>query len=205
MSETFVHRTADVHPTAAIGRGTKVWNNVQIRENAVIGEECIVGKSVYIDHTVRIGNRVKIQNGVSVYHGVTIDDDVFLGPHMTFTNDLYPRSFDPEWHVVETKVRRGASIGANVTIVCGVELGEYCMIGAGAVVTKDVPPHALVVGNPGRIAGFVSVMGRLVAEERREGDVVVARSPETGEELRVPAATWSRIDARVAIRAKPAA
>lgn len=202
MSDPYIHPTAEVHPAAIIGRGTKIWNNVQIRERADIGEDCIVGKSVYIDHTVKIGNRVKIQNSVSVYHGVTIEDDVFLGPHMTFTNDLYPRSFDPEWHVVQTMVRRGASIGANVTVVCGIELGEYCMIGAGAVVTKDVPPYALVIGNPGRIAGFVSRMGRLTEEVRREGDVVVARSPETGEEIRVPAETWSTIDPRLAIRPK---
>lgn len=204
MSETFIHKTADVSPAANIGLGTKVWNNVQIREKAVIGEDCIVGKSVYIDHSVVIGNRVKIQNGVSVYHGVTIEDDVFLGPHMTFTNDLYPRAFDPEWHVVETKVRKGASVGANVTIVCGVELGAYSMIGAGAVVTKDVPPHALVIGNPGRIAGFVSVMGRLVEEIGREGGFVVARSPETGEEIRVPEATWKLIDRTHALRPRKA-
>ena len=202
MSDAFIHPTADVDPTASIGRGTKIWNNVQIRERAVIGEQCIVGKSVYIDHTVKIGNRVKIQNSVSIYHGVTLEDDVFLGPHMTFTNDLYPRSFDPEWHVVPTMVRRGASVGANVTVVCGVTLGEYCMIGAGAVVTKDVPPHALVIGNPGRIAGFVSVMGRLVEEVRRDAGHVVARSPETGEEVRIPESTWSLIDATHAIRPK---
>ncbi|MFN8177000.1 MAG: acyltransferase [bacterium] len=202
MSDTFIHPTADVDPSASIGRGTKIWNNVQIRERAVIGEGCIVGKSVYIDHTVSIGNHVKIQNGVSIYHGVTIEDDVFLGPHMTFTNDLYPRAFDPEWHVVKTVARRGASVGANVTIVCGVELGEYCMIGAGAVVTKDVPAHALVIGNPGRIAGFVSVMGRLVEEVRREGGHVIARAPETGEEVRIPEATWARIDSAHRIRPK---
>jgi UDP-3-O-[3-hydroxymyristoyl] glucosamine N-acyltransferase len=202
MSEAFIHPTADVHPSAIIGKGSKVWNNVQIRERAVIGDDCIVGKSVYIDHTVKIGNRVKIQNSVSVYHGVTIEDDVFLGPHMTFTNDLYPRSFDPEWHVVYTVARRGASVGANCTIVCGVELGEYCMIGAGAVVTRDVPPHALIIGNPGRIAGFVSVMGRLVEEVRREGGFVVARAPETGEEIRVPEKTWALIDPTHPVRAK---
>jgi acetyltransferase-like isoleucine patch superfamily enzyme len=193
-SEPFVHRTADVDPRAKIGEGTKVWNNVQIRENAVIGRDCVVGKSVYIDHTVRIGDRVKIQNGVSIYHGVTVEDDVFLGPHMTFTNDLYPRAFDPEWHVTPTVVRRGASVGANVTVVCGVELGAYCMVGAGAVVTRDVPPHALVIGNPARVAGFVSVMGRPVKEVRREGDDVIARSDETGEEIRVPAGIWAAID-----------
>ena len=175
MSEAFVHRTADVDPSANIGEGTKIWNNVQIREGAIIGRDCIVGKSVYIDHTVVVGDRVKIQNGVSIYHGVTVEDDVFLGPHMTFTNDLYPRAFDPEWHVVPTVVRRGASVGANVTIVCGVELGTYSMVGAGAVVTRDVPPHARVIGNPARLAGFVSVKGRLVKELSREGGEVIVR------------------------------
>lgn len=194
MSGVFVHPTAEVDPSAVLGPGTKVWNNVQIRERAVIGRECIVGKSVYIDHTVVIGDRVKIQNGVSIYHGVTIEDDVFLGPHMTFTNDLYPRSFDPEWHVVPTLVRKGASIGANVTIVCGVTLGEYSMVGAGAVVTKDVPPHALVIGNPGRIVGFVTVMGKPAREIRREKGLVVARSEQTGEEIRVPEETWARLE-----------
>jgi UDP-3-O-[3-hydroxymyristoyl] glucosamine N-acyltransferase len=204
MSATFIHPTADVDPGARIGEGTKVWNNVQIREKAEIGRDCIVGKSVYIDHTVVIGDRVKIQNSVSIYHGVTIEDDVFLGPHMTFTNDLWPRAFDPEWHVVATMVRRGASVGANVTVVCGVELGEYCMVGAGAVVTRDVLPHALVLGNPARVAGFVSRMGRLVVKEGEEGGDVLARAPETGEELRIPAEHWARIDPAIALRPKPA-
>lgn len=203
MSDTFIHATADVDPAAIIGAGTKIWNNVQIREKAVIGEQCIVGKSTYIDHTVKIGNRVKIQNGVSVYHGVTVEDDVFLGPHMTFTNDLYPRAFDPEWHVVPTVVRQGASVGANVTVVCGIELGSYCMVGAGSVVTRDVPPHALVVGNPARIVGFVTRMGRLVEEVGREGGHVLARSPQTKEEIRIPEETWARIDPDRALRVKP--
>lgn len=195
MKEAFIHGTADVSPEAVIGRGTKIWNNVQIREKAILGEDCIVGKSVYIDHTVVIGNRVKIQNGVSIYHGVTIEDDVFLGPHVTFTNDLYPRAFDPDWHVVKTLVKKGASVGANVTIVCGLELGSYSMIGAGAVVTKDVPPHALLLGNPGRVAGFVSIMGRKVEEAGRESGVVVARTADGKEEIRVPEAHWKMIDA----------
>lgn len=193
MNEVFIHDTAEVDPSSVIGAGTKIWNNVQVREKTVIGRDCIVGKSAYIDHTVQIGDRVKIQNGVSIYHGVTVEDDVFLGPHMTFTNDLFPRAFDPEWRVVRTVVRKGASVGANVTIVCGVELGSYCMIGAGAVVTRDVPPHALVLGNPGRIVGFVSIMGRRVVEVGREGDEVIARAAETDEEIRVPVETWARI------------
>ena len=192
--DVFIHATADVDPTAKIGTGTRIWNNVQIRENAIVGKECIVGKSVYIDHTVAIGDRVKIQNGVSIYHGVTVEDDVFLGPHMTFTNDLYPRAFDPEWCVVDTLVRRGASVGANVTVVCGIELGEYCMIGAGAVVTRNVPAHALVLGNPGRVVGFVSIRGKRVAEVSREGGFVLARAPQTGEEVRIPEEHWARFD-----------
>jgi len=199
VSDVFVHETADVDSSARIGAGSKIWNNVQIREKAVIGRECIVGKSVYIDHTVVIGDRVKIQNGVSIYHGVTVEDDVFLGPHMTFTNDLYPRAFDPEWHVVPTIVRKGASVGANVTVVCGVELGSYCMVGAGSVVTRDVPPHALVIGNPARIAGFVSVKGRLVRELRREGGQVIARTEETGEEIQVPGKLWDSVDPERAV------
>lgn len=203
MSDTpFIHETAEVDPEAVIGAGTMIWNNVQIREKAHIGENCIVGKSVYIDHTVQIGNRVKIQNGVSIYHGVTIEDDVFLGPHMTFTNDLYPRAFDPEWHVVPTYVRKGASVGANVTVVCGTELGEYSMVGAGSVVTRDVPAHALVLGNPACIVGFVSVMGRRVQEVSRAGGDVIARSEETGEEIRIPVAVWERIDPERALKPK---
>ncbi|MCA9751429.1 MAG: N-acetyltransferase [Gemmatimonadetes bacterium] len=195
-----IHPTADVDSRAVIGPRTRVWNNVQIREKAIIGSDCIVGKSVYIDHTVRVGDRVKIQNGVSIYHGVTVEDDVFLGPHMTFTNDLYPRAFDPEWHVVPTLVRRGASVGANVTIVCGVTLGEYCMIGAGAVVTRDVPPHALVIGNPGAIVGFVSRLGRVVEEIGRKAGRIQVRAPQTGEELEIPEEDWARIDPARAIR-----
>lgn len=112
-------------------------------------------EDVYIDVGVEIGNNVKIQNGVSVYRGVKVEDDVFLGPHMTFTNDLYPRAFNEDWELVPTLVKKGASIGAHATIVCSVTIGEYAMVGAGAVVTKDVPPFGLVFGNPARLKGFV--------------------------------------------------
>lgn len=159
MTEVSVHPTAEVSPKATVGRGTKIWNQVQVREEAVIGEDCILSKDVYIDAGVHIGSRVKVQNGVSVYHGVTVEDNVFLGPHMVFTNDRYPRSFNADWQVVETLVRKGASIGAGAVIICGITLGEYSMIGSGAVVTKDIPPHALVVGNPARIVGGVCTCG----------------------------------------------
>ena len=155
----FIHHTAEVSENANIGEGTKIWNLAQVRGNCVIGENCIISKNVYIDTQVEIGNNVKVQNNVNVYHGVKIEDDVFLGPSMTFTNDLYPRAFNTDWEITETLVKKGASIGANVTVVCGVTIGEYAMIGSGSVVTKDVPKHALVVGNPARQIGRVCKCG----------------------------------------------
>jgi UDP-2-acetamido-3-amino-2,3-dideoxy-glucuronate N-acetyltransferase len=158
----FVHPSATVDARAAIGLGTKIWVNVQVREGAQIGENCILSKDVYVDHDVSIGHGCKIQNGVSVYHGVTIEDEVFVGPNACFTNDRVPRANNPDWQVTPTRVRRGASIGANATIVCGVEIGEYAMVAAGSVVTKDVPAYALVMGNPARIAGRVDHAGNRV-------------------------------------------
>ena len=158
----YIDPTAHVSEKADIGSGTKVWINSQIREDAVIGENCIIGKDTYVDFGVRIGNRVKIQNGVSVYHGVTIADDVFIGPNATFTNDFYPRAFLGDFSVRGTIVERGASVGANATIVCGNTLGQYCMVGSGSVVTHDVPAYALVVGNPARVIGYVCRCGQRV-------------------------------------------
>jgi len=156
----FIHPTAEVSEGAKIGDGTKIWNLAQVREDAVIGENCIISKNVYIDTKAIIGNRVKIQNNVNVYHGVVVEDDVFLGPSMTFTNDMFPRAFNSDWKITETHVKKGASIGANATIVCGVIIGEYAMIGSGSVVTKDVPAHALVVGNPAKQIGWVCECGQ---------------------------------------------
>jgi UDP-2-acetamido-3-amino-2,3-dideoxy-glucuronate N-acetyltransferase len=164
--DVFIHPTADVSPDAKIGAGTKVWINVQVREGVRIGEKCVVSKDVYIDRGVIIGDRVKIQNGVSVYNGVTLEDDVFVGPHATFTNDKVPRAFNTEWKVTPTMVRTGASIGANATICCGIELGEYCMVASGAVVTRSVAPYTLVMGNPARPAGKIDKMGNRVQESR---------------------------------------
>jgi acetyltransferase-like isoleucine patch superfamily enzyme len=163
-SNVYIDSTARVDERAEIGEHTKVWMNVQIRENARIGRHCILSKDVYIDHSVTIGDRCKIQNSVSVYHGVTIQDDVFVGPNVAFTNDKVPRAFDADWQVTPTLVRQGASLGANSTIVCGVSIGEYAMIAAGAVVTKDVEPYALVMGNPGRCVGYVSRNGDRIKE-----------------------------------------
>ena len=156
------HETAIIENNVIIGDGTKIWHWAHIRENAKIGDNCIVGQGCYIDHDVVIGNNVKIQNGVSVYNGVTIENDVFIGPNVTFTNDLYPRSFDNSWEIMLTKIKKGASIGANSTILCGIELGEYCMIGAGAVVTKTVKPYALMQGNPAKFQKWVCKCGHIL-------------------------------------------
>lgn len=159
MSDIYIHPTAEVSNKASIGAGTKIWNQAQVREGAVIGEGCIISKNVYVDENVSIGSHVKIQNNVNVYHGVTVEDDVFLGPSMTFTNDMFPRAFNNEWRVSETIVKKGASIGANATIRCGVTIGQYATVGCGSVVTKDVPEYALVVGNPAHQIGWVCECG----------------------------------------------
>jgi acetyltransferase-like isoleucine patch superfamily enzyme len=155
-----VHETAEVHPSSQIGEGTRIWHQAQVMQDSKIGSNCNLGKSVYIDATVTIGNRVKIQNGVSVFRGVTVEDDCFLGPHMVFTNDLTPRSFNHEFEITKTHLKRGTSIGANATLVCGITLGEFSMVGAGSVVTKDVAPYTLVIGNPARVFGHVCECGK---------------------------------------------
>ena len=155
----FIHSTANVSDDVMIGEGTRIWINVQIRENSEIGSDCIISKDVYIDHAVKIGNRCKIQNSVSVYNGVTIEDDVFVGPNVAFTNDKVPRAFNADWTITPTVVELGASIGANATIVCGIVIGRYAMVAAGSVVTKRIPAHALVMGNPAKIVGHVCTCG----------------------------------------------
>ena len=155
----YVHSSAEVHSSTEVGAGTKIWHQAQVRENVRIGENCVISKDVYIDIGVTIGDRVKVQNGVSIYRGVTLEDDTFVGPHAAFTNDMTPRSFADDWEIVPTRVRRGAAIGANATIVCGVTLGPYCMVGAGSTVTHDVPPHALVVGSPARVVSYICRRG----------------------------------------------
>ena len=151
---TRIHPTAEVSPEAEIGPGTAVWHYCQIREGAKIGAKCNFGKGVYVDIDVVIGNSVKVQNGVNIYHGVVIEDDVFLGPAMTFTNDLRPRSLVwNEEKVGRTLVRKGASIGANATVICGNTIGEYSMVGAGSVVAADVEPFTIAAGVPARAVG----------------------------------------------------
>ena len=174
MSSTsfFVHPTAEVSPQARVGTGTKIWHQAQIRERAQIGEACIIGKGVYIDFDVVVGSRVKIQNGASIYHGATIEDGVFIGPHACLTNDKLPRAITPQglqksdadWEVSKTVIQYGASIGAGAIILPGITVGRFALVGAGAVVTKDVIAHGLVVGNPARLVGRVCMCGRRLVE-----------------------------------------
>lgn len=158
--EYFVHESSYVDEPCEIGRGTKVWHFSHIMKDCKIGENCNIGQNVVISPGVVIGNGVKIQNNVSVYTGVVCEDGVFLGPSCVFTNVINPRSFiERKTEYRATVIGKGASIGANVTMVCGHNIGKYALIGAGAVVTKEVPDYAMVVGNPGRVAGFVCECG----------------------------------------------
>lgn len=164
MAEVFIHPTANVDNSCTIGIGTKIWINAQIRENAIIGSNCIISKDTYIDHGVLIGSNTKIQNGVSIYNGVTIEDDVFIGPNATFTNDKIPRAFNSGWEITPTIIKKGASIGANATIICGLTVGEYAMVAAGSVVTKDVEPYSLVMGNPAKHVSYVDMEGNRISK-----------------------------------------
>jgi len=163
-SAIYIHETAIVENIASIGASTRIWHHAHVREGAVIGEGCVLGKGVFVDSGAVIGDRVKVQNNVSIFHGVSIEDDVMVGPSAVFTNDLRPRSSDA-WTLTPTTVRRGVGIGANATIICGADVGEWSMIGAGTVVIGDVPPHALVVGNPSRIIGWVNRAGDVVSRD----------------------------------------
>jgi UDP-2-acetamido-3-amino-2,3-dideoxy-glucuronate N-acetyltransferase len=160
MSDYFVHESSYVDDGAEIGAGTKIWHFCHIMPRAKIGERCNIGQNVLVSSEVTLGSNVKIQNNVSLYTGVIIEDDVFLGPSMVFTNVVNPRSHvSRKDEYKATLVRRGASIGANATIICGITLGKYCFVGAGAVVTKDVPDYALVYGSPARVRGWMCQCG----------------------------------------------
>lgn len=180
--EFFAHETAVIDEGCTIGKGTKIWHFSHIMKDSVIGEKCNLGQNVVVSPGVRLGNNVKVQNNVSIYTGVICEDDVFLGPSMVFTNIINPRSAVIRRDLyVKTMVRRGASIGANATIICGNEIGEYALIGAGAVITKNVKPFALVVGNPGRQTGWVSEYGHKLSFDR-DG---VAVCPESGQKYKL--------------------
>ena len=163
-----IHPTAEVESGAIVGPNTRIWHNAHVRAGAVIGADCNLGNSVYVDSGAVIGNQVKLQNRVSIYRGVTLEDGVFVGPHATFTNDRYPRSIthegetiaEEDWTPVTTLVKYGASIGAGAVILPGVTIGRWAMVGAGALVTRDIPDHGLAVGSPARLAGYACRSGR---------------------------------------------
>ena len=160
MNDYQAHPTAVIDEGAVIGKGTKIWHFSHIMSGAIVGENCTIGQNVLVSPQAVLGNNVKVQNNVSVYTGVICEDDVFLGPSCVFTNVINPRSFiSRKEEFRSTRVKKGATIGANATIICGVSIGEYAMIGAGAVVTKEVPDYALIVGNPGRQIGWVDKEG----------------------------------------------
>ncbi len=178
----FAHETAFVDPGCTIGKGTKIWHFSHIMPNCILGENCNIGQNVVISPDVVLGKNVKVQNNVSIYTGVICEDDVFLGPSMVFTNVMNPRSaVNRKNEYLKTIVRRGASIGANATIVCGHDIGEFAFIGAGAVVTKTVAPYALMVGNPARQLGWMSEYGQRL-EFNNEG---VAICSESGEQYKL--------------------
>ncbi len=178
----FVHETAVVDEGCVIGEGTKIWHFSHIMPNSKIGEGCNIGQNVVISPDVVLGKNVKVQNNVSIYTGVTCEDDVFLGPSMVFTNVINPRSaVNRRGQYARTNVKKGASIGANATIVCGNDIGEYAFIGAGAVVTKEVKPYALVVGNPSKQIGWISEYGHRLKFDKTG----VATCDESGERYRL--------------------
>ncbi len=178
LNKVFIHETAIVDQSVDIGAGTKIWHWVHVISGAKIGEGCVLGQNVYIGGKAVLGNNVRVQNNVSIYDRVILDDDVFCGPSMVFTNVINPRSsVERKDEYLETDVGKGASIGANATIICGNEIGEYAFIGAGSVVTKPVPAYALMVGNPAKQIGWMSRAGvRLEFDE--EG---MAMCEETGD------------------------
>lgn len=198
-----IHPTAEVSDLAEIGPGTRIWNHCQIREGAWLGRNCILGKDVYVDSGVRIGDNCKIQNGISLYQGVTLEAGVFCGPHMVFTNDRSPRAVNPDgslkgaadWALSRTLVCAGASLGAGAVIIGGVTIGAWAMVGAGSVVTRDVPAYGLVYGNPARLRAFVSPRGARMTLSTRQPDpqAVLLACPESGLEVFIPRDDYERL------------
>ena len=182
MGQIRVHPSADVSPQATIGEGTSIWQQAQVREGATIGRNCILGKGVYIDKDVRIGDNCKLQNGVSVFHGFNLEDGVFLGPGVMLLNDKHPRAINPDgslkseqdWAVSEGVVEHGAAVGGGAVILPGVRIGAWALVGGGAVVTRDVPAHGTVFGNPARLHGYTCVCAHPLSKQA--GDHYVCRN-----------------------------
>jgi acetyltransferase-like isoleucine patch superfamily enzyme len=194
VTDVYVDPTAIIDNRVSLGSGTKVWHFVHIMEDAKIGNECVLADYVYVGRGVKIGNGVKLENRATVYEGVKIEDKVFVGPHVTFTNDLYPRSFNTDWKILQTLVKEGSSIGAGTVIVCGVTIGEYALIGAGSIVTENIPPHALAYGNPARIRGFVCRCAKKLETEEKKKNHVSMKCPFCNEKYNIPVEDYARIE-----------
>lgn len=174
-----IHKTADVSPMAKIGKSTQIWHHAQVRENVKIGTNCTIAKGVYIDKECKIGNHVKIQNYASLYHLTVIEDEVFIGPYVCTTNDKIPRATTPEgklkndkdWKAYTTTIKKGASLGAGTIVLPGITIGEYVLVGAGSLITKDIPSHSLVYGSPVKLKGFVCKCGNLLSKGTKKPKV----------------------------------
>ncbi|MFC1486252.1 acyltransferase [Thermoproteota archaeon] len=194
MSSVYINSTAIIDEGVYLGSGTKVWHFVHIMKDAKIGKDCIIADYVYIGKGVTIGNTVKLENRATIYEGVTIEDNVFIGPHVTFTNDLQPRSFNKDWEIIPTLVKEGSSIGARTVIVCGITIGEYSLVGAGSVVTKNIPAYALAYGNPARIRGFICRCTRKLQTEKEEKNHVIMMCPVCKEKYKIANKDYVKIE-----------
>lgn len=194
MTNVYVHPTAIVDKGVKLGSGTKVWHFVHLMENAKLGKDCIVADYVHVGRNVTVGDNVKLENRATVYEGVTIQEDVFVGPNVTFTNDLYPRSFNKDWKISQTLIKKGSSLGAGTIIVCGVTIGKFVLVGSGSVVTTDIPDYALVYGNPARIKGFVCKCGKKLEKTDKQGNHVGMKCHFCKAQYQIPVKDYAQLE-----------